>query len=104
MSRQIDDDDRGPGTVSHREVMRARANAAANKAPAPRRKGDKSGKHSPDSPRRKLSAPAEAWLLWDLAAEHDQRSFADWARGVLTVAAAEALKIDPVTALEAIGE
>lgn len=68
----------------------------------PRRKGDKPGKHS--APRRKLSAPAEAWLLWDLAAEHDQRSFADWARGMLTVAAAEALKLDPVQALEAIGE
>lgn len=61
-----------------------------------------SGRHS--DPRRKLSASAESWLLWDLAAAHAQQSFAEWARSVLTLAAAASLKLDPTQALEALDE
>lgn len=67
-----------------------------------RRKGDKSGKHA--EPRRKLTAPQEAWDLWDRAREHAQDdSWAEWARNVLTIAAADELGIDPQEALAEVG-
>lgn len=63
-----------------------------------RRKGDKSGKHA--EPRRKLSAPQEAWDLWERARKHAlDDSWAEWARNVLTIAAADELGIDPQEAL-----
>lgn len=70
--------------------------------PVPRRKGDKSGKHA--EPRRKLSAPKEAWDLWERAREHAlDDSWAEWARAVLTIAAADELGIDPQEALAEVG-
>jgi hypothetical protein len=60
---------------------------------APRQR---SGMHI--DPRRNLSAPDASWELWDRAAAHsDGASWAEWARGVLTDAAAEELGLDPVT-------
>jgi hypothetical protein len=58
----------------------------------------RSGKYA--NPRRPLTAPKEAFELWDHAAEHYGSDWADWARGVLTVAAADELKLDPMEALE----
>lgn len=73
--------------------MPKRTQGAAQVAPRPR-----SGVHI--NPRRKITAPQAALDLWDRAADHaDDDCFADWARGVLTVAAAEELGIDPVEAL-----
>jgi len=55
-----------------------------------------SGAHS--SPRRPLSGSHEEFALWDRAADHsDGASWAEWARGVLTDAAADELGLDPVT-------
>lgn len=68
----------------------------------PRRRGDKSGRH--EAPRRKLSAPQEAWDLWERARAHAaDASWAEWARHVLTVAAADELGIDPAEALDEVG-
>ncbi len=72
-------------------------------ATPPRRKGDKSGEHA--APRRKLSAPQEAWDLWEQARKHAlDNSWAEWARHVLTIAAADELGIDPQEALAEVGE
>lgn len=58
----------------------------------------RSGKHA--DPRRKLSAPPECWELWERAREHAlDDSWAEWARHVLTIAAADELGIDPQEAL-----
>lgn len=68
----------------------------------PKRRADidrkRSGRHA--NPRRNLTAPAKAFAYWDRAAEHNVRDWADWARGVLTVAAADELGEDPLEALE----
>lgn len=67
-----------------------------------RRKSGPSGKHQ--DPRRKLSAPQEAWELWERAREHAlDDSWAEWARNVLTIAAAEELGIDVQQALAETG-
>lgn len=56
------------------------------------------GKHA--TRRRPLSASDEAWDLWERAREHAlDDSWAEWARAVLTIAAAEELGIDPQEAL-----
>lgn len=87
---------RGPATPSHQAVERARALQTG------RRKGGPPGKHA--EPRRQLCAPREAWDLWDRARKHAlDESWAEWARGVLTVAAAEELGIDPQEALRETG-
>lgn len=65
------------------------------------RKSGPSGKHA--EPRRKLSAPQEAWDLWERARQHAlDDNWAEWARHVLTVAAADELGIDPSEALDAV--
>lgn len=73
--------------------MTRRTDGAVKTAPRPR-----SGMHV--DPRRKLSAPRAAWELWDRAAESaDDDTWAEWARGVLTIAAADELGIEPTEAL-----
>lgn len=84
--------------------LRAAADRMPPRKPAPpaKRKSGPSGKHA--EPRRKLSAPQEAWDLWERAREHAlDDSWAEWARNVLTIAAADELGIDPQEALAEVG-
>lgn len=76
-------------------MPKRQTNGAAKTAQKPRRR---SGIHI--DPRRPLSAPQAAWDLWARAvAQTKDESWAEWARGVLTVAAAEELGIEPSEAL-----
>ena len=63
-------------------------------SPPPRRASGPSGKHA--EPRRKLTATAEQWDLWEQAvAASRSASWAEWARDRLTQAAAIDLGIEP---------
>lgn len=63
-----------------------------------------SGTRRAGAPARRLSAPQEAWDLWERAREHAlDDSWAEWARNVLTIAAADELGIDPQEALAEVG-
>lgn len=65
-------------------------------APRPR-----SGMHI--NSRRPLTATRAELELWDRAVEHAQDdSWAEWARDVLTIAAADELGIDPLEALQSV--
>ena len=47
------------------------------------------------NPRRKISAPPEAWRLMDRAAERAIESWSEWARGKLALAVADELGLEP---------
>ena len=61
------------------------------------------GKHR--NPRRLLTFTPDELELWERAVEHAEwpDSWADWARHVLTIAAADELKLDPLEALQKLG-
>lgn len=72
-------------------------------APPQRRKSGPSGKHS--EKRRKIAGSTELWDFLDRAVDHAQDdSFAEWARHVMIIAAADELGIDPQEALAEVGD